>query len=115
MSEYNGFTNWETWCLHTWLTKDPELHDATYEMIAEAERDADMPTFVAEELRDNVLLQWDDMVEQSTRCGWAPFFTDMMHDALRLIDWQQLADRFIQTSTDWEIDGWFRNNGIDFD
>lgn len=104
MSGYNGFTNWETWLLNVWLTNDPELHDATYEMVAEAEHDAYPLTFVADELRENVLLQWDDMVEQSTRSGWAPFFTDMMHDALQSIDWRQLAEHFIETWSNMETD-----------
>ena len=42
---YNGWENWETWCVHLWLTNDEGTYDLTRETVAAAVADEREPSW----------------------------------------------------------------------
>ena len=99
---YNGWTNYETWCVNLWLTND----QASYEYWNTAAREQ------LEAAPDSRLV-WDDnyLVRNAARYLLADqlrdelkdadifeepnLFTDLLTAALDRVDWQEIAEAFV--------------------
>ena len=104
MSEkYNGYANYETWCLHLWLTNE----EGSYKFCREAARThaIEAPTHRnvidgvwSAELAARVTLA--DQLKTSLEDG-APLkrpdvYSDLLNAALCEIDWQEIAEAFLE-------------------
>jgi len=103
---YNGWKNYPTWCVNLWLANDQGLHDATCEQVASvlADLHPSSPYWTAEEsYRYNVadaLKKWleDDVLPDLG----ASFSSDLLGWALAQVDWDEIADAWIETARDIE-------------
>lgn len=90
---YNGWSNYETWCVSLWLGNDEGLYNATRGM-AEGygeeynERELAVRPFAAE------LAEYVDELAEMTCAGCrsgASFVADLLGAALSEVDWQEIA------------------------
>ena len=87
---YNGWSNYETWNVHLWLTND----EGSYEMARDAVRHA-RPNREDEAIRDLVREMAPDL--------GASMFSDLLTAALDSVNWQEVADAFKDEDEDAEV------------
>lgn len=80
---YNGWTNYETWCVHLWLTND----EATDTDARGAARGGD------QQLRGYV----EDLIGLDTAHGLA---TDLIGSALDDVNWQEIVNGLTEDDDD---------------
>lgn len=87
--KYNGWTNYETWCVHLWLTNN----EFTYDLCIE----------LAQEL-DNKDLEraLKDLVEEDAPDISGTLFADLLNGALSAVNWYEIAEAFQETVRDNE-------------
>jgi len=87
---YNGWTNYETWCVNLWLTNEDTrwLDELADEMLGEL--DGDVVAAVAE-LADYLAEQHDEAVPPEV----TGVFADLLGSALRRVNWHEIAQYFI--------------------
>ena len=77
---YNGWTNYETWCVNLWLTNEPEpdkfLRELAQESASKYHR--------ADTLKDYVMD--DDRLDE------ASMFTDLLQTALSNVHWDEIIE-----------------------
>ncbi len=79
---YNGWTNYETWCVHLWLSNDPY----TYYTAQEATRDGHLRDFV------------ETLMEESL--SRATLESDLLNHALACVDWNEIEDALAEDDED---------------
>jgi hypothetical protein len=82
---YNGWTNYETWCVNLWLTNDQESYEATRELVQRSHN----PYEAAQALRDWVE-DTNPLQDQAT------VFTDLLNAALSEVNWHEIATHFVE-------------------
>lgn len=96
MSDYNGWSNYETWCVSLWLSNDEGYYNLTREMAetfaADYDDDAECAWRFAEGLKAFV----DDLPEvEAVQSGPATFVVDLLGSALGHVDWAEIAHNFL--------------------
>ena len=104
--EYNGWTNYSTWCLNLWLSNDQGSYDNLMEIVREAIKDAtewdaegeDLPLdddakqeaigAVAARLESDL----DSVIEETAICG---MLLDLLTFATGLIDYREIAENLV--------------------
>ena len=79
MSNYNGWTNWETWNLNNWIQND----EGTYNFWREQAEEMDAQT-LADALQQAHAEPLDDMPN-----GW---HRDVIGQALSRVNWLEVAE-----------------------
>lgn len=93
---YNGWSNYETWCVNLWLTNDSGSADWLEETAIEALKDADGDRDDArdalaqtlEQLHDDALA---DRFPELSR-GKGGVFGDLLGAAMSAVDWREIAE-----------------------
>ena len=90
MNTYNGWTNYETWCVNLWLTNEDTrwLDDLADEMLAELDGDTDA---AVAELADYLAEQHDEAAPPEVK----GVFADLLSTALKRVNWPEIARHFI--------------------
>ena len=93
MSErYNGWTNYETWCVNLWLDNDEGTQSfwaaqAAHEVQDHGDKDeASYP--LAKQLE---MVVRDEMPEIGNN-----MYSDMLGSAISSVDWREIAERMIE-------------------
>ena len=93
---YNGWHNYETWCMNLWITND-QATDAyarqlTREVLEEAEDEDDPKLLSARIMVADRLKDWqeEDMPELP-----ASVWSDMLNAGFSEIDWIEIAENLI--------------------
>jgi hypothetical protein len=95
---YNGWSNFETWAVFTWLGNEERSYRYWHEATTSAWYDAaDDPPFTRSEvarraLADRLRLEVDDanpLADQAT------LFTDLLGAALGAVDWGEIANAWL--------------------
>ena len=78
---YNGWSNYETWCVNLWLTSEPGTSEyltqiATQERMEDRQRGDDLKSFVEEMMPHN----------------GASLASDLLTSALSQVDWQEIIE-----------------------
>lgn len=79
---YQGWTNYETWCVSLWLNNEYPCYTALNNIAAADEEDS--PSFAEKELQQFVEQQYD-MPETG-------LFADLLTTALARVNWRQIID-----------------------
>ena len=79
--KYNGWTNYETWCVNLWFTNE----QATYEFIKEMAADNDTYE-LAELLKADVMENMPDLD--------AGLYSDILVAGLENVNWYEIAESF---------------------
>jgi len=92
MSEYKGWTNYQTWAVRMWIAKEEGVHDMWLEM-AEPFLDGD---------RTN-LLEFSQVIKERheetmpTVTGWA---AELLNGALSEVNWYEIAEDYLGATWD---------------
>ena len=101
--KYEGYENYETWCVVLWLTNE----QATYEFwIKEAERhiteamhsgetDAAQHIFFRERAMASLADQIKETVHDEAVLSAASLYTDLLTAALDRVEWSEVAQSFM--------------------
>src|SRR5439155_26953515 len=101
---YNGWSNYETWCVNLWLSND----EGTYRHCRSRARDDTNTAEDSSRVREGI---WT--IEEATRfqladalkefldernpiAAQASVFTDLINSALCEVDWHEIADAFLE-------------------
>jgi hypothetical protein len=88
---YNGWKNYETWCVNLWLSNDEGLDEMTRELVA---------SFDEETLVDEIADALKDFVEDLPECAEvrekASFVSDLLGAALSEVNWYEIATAWIE-------------------
>jgi hypothetical protein len=84
MSEYNGWANYETWCVNLWVDNDPGTYGRAVEMARESEGD-----------RHALADQIEGWVEEWAREGVEGLTADLVGAALSEVRWSEIAEHWI--------------------
>lgn len=97
MSDYNGWTNYETWCINLWLSNEEGLYHQALELAQEVIEDQGTDS-EALELAETFRNWVDDLCEDicpGSRSG-ASFVTDLLGAALSEVDWREIAGAWLE-------------------
>ena len=88
---YNGWTNYETWCVNLWLTDDPYLQEEIVGIVNQNQSGHIYPT--ADSLKDFVS-------EMNPLLDDASMWSDLLTAALGSVDWFELAEHYLEDLID---------------
>ena len=101
---HNGWTNYETWCVHLWLTNE----EGTYKFCRGLARQARYEAPECRQVRDQIwstedatkFLLADQIKEFVTDLNplidQASMFSDQLNAALSEVDWHNIAEAFLE-------------------
>jgi hypothetical protein len=101
---HQGWSNYETWCIHVWLTNDFPTYRHCRGLVLDARRDA----VTCHQVRDRLWtpdeavrflladLLRDFMHNESPLRHHASIFADLLNAALSVIDWYEIAEAFLE-------------------
>ena len=98
---YNGWANYETWCIHMWLTNDEGIYDECREAAEEhSERYEPIGGYKLRGCYE--LMSWlKEHVEYLAELTVPDLFTsgnfvsDLYQAAISEVDWYEIADSFL--------------------
>jgi hypothetical protein len=103
--EYNGWTNYETWCVNLWMSNDAGSDEFFRETAQDVYNEAEKETrkdgstlFTREEVATRVLadrLKDEHEERQSELTGVVDVFADLLGAALSEVDWYSIAEHYI--------------------
>jgi hypothetical protein len=106
---YNGWTNYETWCVSLWLDNERGTYADVRAMVADTCDEIDEPEYSFEDLTDTrtrsvaekIRGYVDDLAEMTCpgcREG-ASFVCDLLSAALSEVNWREIAGNLVE---EWE-------------
>ena len=106
MSEtgFNGYKNYETWCVSLWLSNEQAIDELCRQMAAECRAQAtgcwqvregiwppeDAPKFLLADRLSSMIDEENPLLENAT------LYTDLLCAALSEVDWHEVADAFLE-------------------
>ena len=100
MSEkHNGWANYETWIVYTWMNNNPESQQFFAEMVEEAYNTAEEQQYFTKEEETVILLaeylkdHFEDNYELENVTG---LYDDLIMSALSNVDWHEIAQHSIE-------------------
>ena len=96
MSEYNGWSNYETWNVALWLDNDQGTQDMVREWAEEAWKDAEeaQPPYLTRERHATRTLadQIEEYIEENNPlAGDASMYSDILTANLHEVNWAEIA------------------------
>ena len=87
---YNGWTNYETWCVNLWIGNEQGSEEQARELALDAVKrhgKEDAPWHLADELKSWIKDEAPDL--------GASLYADMLGAALSEVDWQEIAEGYL--------------------
>ena len=93
---YNGWTNYETWCVALWIGNEPESYGYALEITRSVieSADPDDKDYVIVNDVCNALKGWIE--DMNPLNDTATLFTDLLNAALSEVNWYEIAGNYIE-------------------
>ena len=109
MSDYNGWSNYETWAVALWLDNEQSTYTETREVMRRLwdlmddplERNRLLHQTRGEATRYHFMVWLKDYVEDMCPQLGATLWADLLNAALSEVDWYDIADNWLS-----ELDGY---------
>jgi hypothetical protein len=97
MGDYNGWSNYETWCVNLWLTNEQGTYSDVESMVNELDDNFEDNDDVRREMAEWLKNYVEDLAEATCPgvIEGASFVADMFGSALGEVDWYELATSFM--------------------
>ena len=79
-TEYNGWCNYETWCVNLWMTSDQSY----YEQLCEIVSSHSVLNAQAEALEDWIRFEYDG--------EYSSLWADLINNSLAEVDWYEIVE-----------------------
>jgi hypothetical protein len=101
--KYNGWANYETWCVHLWLTNEEGSYRYWREEAIRHREEAPSCANVSEGIwsvdlseRAGLADQLKSELEEASPIEEASLFSDLLNAALSEVDWHEVAEAFLE-------------------
>jgi len=91
--EYNGYTNYETWCVNLWLDNDEGLYEIVTNMTKDALKTGSPAYELSQALKD--LHENENPLESETNV-----YSDLLQASLDSVNWYEIAENWIENIKD---------------
>jgi hypothetical protein len=97
MSKYNGWTNYETWCVNLWLGNDQGSDEYWRETAQEIWNEAETEHSFTRDERATLDLadRLKDEIEENNPITEAMLYSDLLSAAISEVNWYEIAEHFI--------------------
>jgi hypothetical protein len=102
-TRYNGWANYETWCVHLWLTNEEGSYRYWREEARRHRREARSCANVREGIwtvelaeRAGLAEQMKSQLEEASPLVEPSLFSDLLNAALSEVDWHEIAGAFLE-------------------
>lgn len=103
---YNGWRNYETWCVNLWLCNDQGSDTYWRETAAEVWERAEPGEHSWQDRSEVAVSELADMlkeqVEESAPTSEASMYTDLLNAALSEVAWRDIADGMLEQCEGYE-------------
>jgi|TARA_R110001599_G_scaffold74246_1_gene204919 hypothetical protein len=99
--EYNGWTNWETWNCKLWFDNDVSVYYKVQDICKLGLENQKSVYDVGENVHDFVLDLYEDRDAEKL---WG-FFTDVIYQGMRVVNWTEIAQRIMEDLEEEEREG----------
>lgn len=93
---YNGWSNYETWCVNLWLTNEQGSYNFCRDLAQGCWRDAEASKTFSR--KEQAALDAADCLKQfinDSQPEVTGMFRDLLNAALSEVDWHEIAEHFI--------------------
>lgn len=115
-TQYNGWTNYETWLVNLWLTNDQGSQEMVQEWAQECVQDAIDKDCDSDSIKNDAAYElgerikdWHDEMQAET-VGTSGVFTDLLNAALGSVNWYEIGQHFVDEidiySAGWNMPGY---------
>lgn len=103
--KYNGWANYETWCVNLWLTNDEKSYNQVHSMARECwlqSSDKNPNEFTDREGNARIMLgeALEHLVSEEQAQDWmsdqASLFADILNHALGRVEWFEIANSLLE-------------------
>jgi hypothetical protein len=104
-STYNGWTNYETWLVFTWLTNDCSSASYWESQATEVWEATEAEEYLSKSeaaRRELGFLLRDETDEGNPLADGASLYSDLLSAALSEVDWDDIADSLLQAVDGYE-------------
>jgi hypothetical protein len=105
---HNGWSNYETWCAHLWISNDQGSHEYTDDLARDFYRVAieeqiqagtaidrvEATEEAAQKLSEMLEADWDEDAELPRKLD-GTMYADLLNAALSEVDWDEIADAYV--------------------
>jgi hypothetical protein len=98
MAEYNGWKNYETWCVALWLDNDRSTYEDVRYRVAKVVQDVDVAESFSYEVSEVLKSYIEDLAEMTCPgvIEGASFVSDLFSAALSEVHWHEIARNLIE-------------------
>lgn len=102
MSDYNGWTNYETWCVHLWWTNDEGSYDDLTERARRVWNETEEDEYnthkenAIRDLADDLKANVEELKDEWLGDRQSSMFADLLGASLSEVDWREIAEAMLE-------------------
>lgn len=98
-TKYNGWHNYETWCINLWLSNDEGIYNMVNEIVSGAVDGDAEPDWQKVSVANAIEEFVKDLPEVTVVTEQASFVSDLLGAALSEVDWYEIAEAWMEDAS----------------